>query len=68
MRKYLHINLVDRSISAQEFHGEQIVRAGRYFIAKSLLESDVAAVDPLGPDNPLSRFSSALQEELVTRA
>ena len=53
MRKYLHINLVDRSISAQEFHGEKIVRAGRYFIAKSLLERGVATMDPLGPDNPL---------------
>ncbi len=53
MRKYLHIKLSDRSISAQEFHGEQIVRAGRYFIARTLLEGGVAAVDPLGPENPL---------------
>ncbi|MEO8122482.1 MAG: aldehyde ferredoxin oxidoreductase N-terminal domain-containing protein, partial [Burkholderiales bacterium] len=53
MRKYLDINLQDRSVSMQEFHGEQIVRAGRHFIAKKLLECGAATVDPLSPENPL---------------
>ena len=53
MRKYLHINLGDRSVRTEELHGEAIIRAGRYFIAKSLLESGAATVDPLSPENPL---------------
>jgi aldehyde:ferredoxin oxidoreductase len=53
MRKYLHINLNDRSVRTEEFHGEAIVRAGRYFIAKTLLAGGVAKVDPLSPENPL---------------
>lgn len=53
MRKYLHINLSDRSVKTDELHGEAIVRAGRHYIAKTLLESGVAKVDPLSPENPL---------------
>jgi aldehyde:ferredoxin oxidoreductase len=53
MRRYLHINLKDRSVRTEEFNGEQIVRAGRHFIAKSLLKLGAAKVDPLSPDNPL---------------
>src|SRR3989304_9085399 len=53
MRKYLHINLGDRQVRTEELHGEAIVRAGRYFIAKSLLAGAVAKVDPLSPANPL---------------
>ena len=53
MRKYLHINLNDRSVRTEEFNGEQIIRAGRHFIAKTLLELGAAKVDPLSPDNPL---------------
>ena len=53
MRKYLHINLNDRSARTEEFNGEAIVRAGRHFIAKTLLELGVAKVDPLSADNPL---------------
>ena len=53
MRKYLHINLGDRSVRTDELHGEAIIRAGRHYIAKTLLESGVAKVDPLSPDNPL---------------
>ena len=53
MRKYLHIDLNSQSIEEQEMHGEEIVRAGRYYIAKTLVEKGVASVDPLGPDNPL---------------
>ena len=34
-------------------HGEEIISAGRHFIAKSLLELGVATVDPLSAENPL---------------
>ena len=53
MRKYFHINLNDRTIETKELHDEEIVNAGRYLIAKSLLEAGAATVDPLSPDNPL---------------
>ncbi len=53
MRKYLHINLADRSVRSEEFNGEQIIRAGRHFIAKTLGELGAAKVEPLSPDNPL---------------
>ena len=53
MRKYLHINLDDRSVDAQQLDGEAIVRGGRYLITKTLLERGTATVDPLSADNPL---------------
>lgn len=53
MRNYLQINLKDQTVTAEPKTGEDLVKAGRYFIAKTLLESGVAAVDPLGPENPL---------------
>src|SRR3990170_5956734 len=53
MRKYLHINLKDRSIRTEELNGEAVIRVGRHFIAKTLLALGVAKVDPLSPENPL---------------
>lgn len=53
MRTYYDINLNDRSINSRELHGEDIIKAGRYLIAKQLLELDAAQVDPLSPANPL---------------
>lgn len=53
MRKYLHIDLGDRSVRTEELHGEAILRAGRHHIAKTLLAGGIARVDPLSPDNPL---------------
>jgi len=53
MRKYLHINLRDRSVETEELHGEAIIRAGRHYIAKTLLKRGVATVDPLSAENPL---------------
>ncbi len=53
MRKYLHINLDDRSIDTEQLEGEACIRVGRHFIAKTLLEQGVAKVDPLSPENPL---------------
>jgi aldehyde:ferredoxin oxidoreductase len=53
MRTYYDIHLGDRTITTRELHGEEIVRAGRYLIAKTLLELGAATVDPLSPQNPL---------------
>jgi len=53
MRKYLNIKLDDRSIETNELNGEDIARAGRYLIAKTLLEDGLATVDPLSAENPL---------------
>jgi len=53
MRIYYDIDLSDRSIAKRELEGEAVVKAGRYFIAKTLLELGAATVDPLSPANPL---------------
>lgn len=53
MRTYYEINLNDQSITARQLHGEEIAKAGRYLIAKTLLELGAATVDPLSPANPL---------------
>ena len=52
-RTYLHINLGDHSIERQPQQGEELVKIGRYLIAKTLLEMGVATVDPLSAENPL---------------
>jgi len=53
MRTFYHIDLSDQSVKKQQLEGEDIVRAGRYLIAKTLVEHNVATVDPLSKDNPL---------------
>ncbi|MCB9138676.1 MAG: aldehyde ferredoxin oxidoreductase [Caldilineaceae bacterium] len=53
MRKFLQINLTDRSVVPEEKSGEQLVKVGRYLIAKTLLEMGAAAIDPNSPENPL---------------
>src|SRR5437667_7874444 len=53
MRTYYDINLDDRTIGNRELEGEAIIKAGRYLIAKTLLELGAATVDPLSPQNPL---------------
>ncbi|MAF49823.1 MAG: aldehyde ferredoxin oxidoreductase C-terminal domain-containing protein [Rhodospirillales bacterium] len=53
MRTHLHIDLNTRSIERQEKDGEDVIRAGRYLIAKTLLDRGIATVDPLSPENPL---------------
>lgn len=53
MRQYLDIYLNKQRVESETWEGEQLVKAGRYLIAKKLVEMDVATVDPLGPDNPL---------------
>src|SRR5512144_1481896 len=53
MRTYYDIHLDDRTIDNRELEGEAIVKAGRYLIAKTLLDLGAATVDPLSPANPL---------------
>ena len=53
MRNYLHIDLKRQTVKAVEQRGEELVRVGRYLIARTLVEENIAGVDPLGPDNPL---------------
>ena len=53
MRKYLHINLKDKSVRSDDLSGESVIRAGRNLIVRTLLERDLAEVDPLSPENPL---------------
>ncbi len=53
MRHYHHIDLSTRAIRTEELEGEDIVRAGRYLIAKTLTERALGDVDPLSGDNPL---------------
>ena len=53
MRTYYDIKLDDRTITKRELDGEAVVRAGRYLIAKTLLDMGVATADPLSPQNPL---------------
>src|SRR2546421_12586406 len=53
MRTYYDIRLNDRTVARRELHGEAVVKAGRYLIARTLLELGAATVDPLSPANPL---------------
>ena len=53
MRTFYHIDLSDNSVKKQQLEGEDIVRAGRYLIAKTLVEKNVATAEPLSEDNPL---------------
>ena len=53
MRTYHDIQLTDRTISRRELRGEALVKAGRYLIARTLLDVGAATVDPLSPQNPL---------------
>jgi aldehyde:ferredoxin oxidoreductase len=53
MRTYYDIQLNDRTIAKRELEGEAVVKAGRYLIAKTLLDLGAASVDPLSPKNPL---------------
>ena len=53
MRKYLDIDLTTQTVTTRELEGDSLVNAGRYFIAKTLVECGAASVDPLSPANPL---------------
>ncbi len=53
MRQYLDIYLNEQRVESETLEGEQLVKAGRYLIAKKLTEMNIANVDPLGEENPL---------------
>ena len=53
MRTFYDIQLDERGVQAEELRGEAIVKAGRYRIAKTLVEMRVASVEPLSSENPL---------------
>lgn len=53
MRHYHHIDLGTQQIRTEALEGEDIVRAGRYLIAKTLTERKLGKVDPLSAENPL---------------
>ncbi len=53
MRHYHHIDLSTQQIRSEELEGEDIVKAGRYLIAKTFTERNLGSVDPLSPENPL---------------
>ncbi len=53
MRTHYDIDLKGRTVAKRELVGEAVVKAGRYLIAKTLLEMGAATVDPLSPKNPL---------------
>src|SRR2546421_12855169 len=53
MRTYYDIRLSDRDVSRRELTGEAVVKAGRYLIARTLLDGGAATVEPLSPANPL---------------
>ena len=45
MRKYIDINLGQKSVTNRELHGREIAECGRYLIAKMLLEQNIAGVE-----------------------
>ena len=53
MRTYLQINLGQHNVTTETVSGEDLAKAGRYHIVKTLLARGTANVDPLSPDNPL---------------
>ncbi|HJM49584.1 MAG TPA: aldehyde ferredoxin oxidoreductase C-terminal domain-containing protein [Alphaproteobacteria bacterium] len=57
MRKHLTLDLASREVTSKTVAGEDLARAGRWLIARTLLDEGVATVDPLSPANPLI-FSS----------
>src|SRR5438128_1961644 len=54
MRAYYDIHLHDRAIAKRELDGAAIGKAGRYRIARTLLDLGSPTVEPLAPRNPLS--------------
>ena len=53
MRKYLEIDLDRQKVSERQLAGRELAEAGRYLIARTLVERNVAKMDPLAPENPL---------------
>jgi aldehyde:ferredoxin oxidoreductase len=53
IRKHIDISLTDHTTKSHDVTPDEAARAGRWLIGKTLLEMNVAKVDPLSPQNPL---------------
>jgi len=53
MRKAIEITLSNRQVVSREIDGLDVVKSGRWLIAKTMLDAGVASVDPLSPANKL---------------
>ncbi len=53
MRTHLHVDLRQQGCNIEDVAPHEVVRAGRHYIAKTLLERGTASVEPLSPENPL---------------
>lgn len=53
MREYLTIDLATRAVTRETWEGEQLARAGRYHISKTLYERGAATKDPLDTSIPM---------------
>jgi len=53
LRRYLEIDLPNRSVETRELKGRDVLNAGRRLIAETLLNEGRASVEPLSDDNPL---------------
>ncbi|MFN8481984.1 MAG: aldehyde ferredoxin oxidoreductase C-terminal domain-containing protein [Anaerolineae bacterium] len=53
MRKHVDIYLANGHTESRAVSGIEAVKAGRYLIARTLLDMGVAQVEPLSPENPL---------------
>lgn len=53
MRKFIEIDLHHQQISERQLVDRELAEAGRYLIARMLVERDIAPIDPLAPENPL---------------
>ena len=53
MRKFIEIDLHRQQISERQLAGIELAEAGRYLIARMLVERDIAPIDALAPENPL---------------
>ena len=53
MRKFIEIDLHHQQISERQLVDRELAEAGRYLIARMLVERNIAPIDPLAPENPL---------------
>ena len=53
MRKFIEIDLHHHKTFERQLSGRELAEAGRYLIARMLVERDIAGIDPLAPENPL---------------
>ena len=65
MRSYLTIDLARGTTTRETLQGDDIVRAGRHFIARTLMARRAYEIDPLSPANPLIFSAGPLAETVV---